>query len=216
MIAYIGTVIEDFFRLLIDALIYYHYQLIPAPICESILAASISSLSLEQDAPLTATLHYLRDFLSYGGKNPNSSSLQDSRHNKPPVAPELQSKVKNLVLAQGEVLVQRILTGMMFSFPRECLQDASGVLLALFELMPEQVSAWVKNTITMLPPGSIKVDDGERLMNTIGQKIQNRDMRKVRVLLQGMHISRLYSSTLTMNKILPHPTVAETWHREKV
>ena len=75
---------------------------------------------------------------------------------------------------------------MMFSFPRECLQDASGVLLSLFELIPEQVSAWVKNTISMLPPGSVKVDDGERLMNTISQKIQNRDMRKVRVLLQGM------------------------------
>ena len=84
--------------------------------------------------------------------------------------------------------MQRILTGMMFSFPRECLQDASGVLLTLFELMPEQVPVWVRNTLAMLPPGSVKVDDEERLMRTITQKIQNGDMRKVRVLLQGKNI----------------------------
>lgn len=45
---------------------------------------------------------------------------------------------------------------------------------------------WVKATIEMLPGGTIKAGEGERLLNAIGQKIQTKDIRKIRVLLQGM------------------------------
>lgn len=181
-------VIEDFFQLLVDALIYYHQQFLLAPICEPIISASISALTLQLDAPLTATLHFLRDFLSYGTDHPNSSSFNDRSSSTPP-APrnllQLQQAVKQLAATQGEALTQRILTGMMFHFPKDCFQDASGVLRALFELMPQDVAIWVKRTIEMLPAGTVKAGEGERLMNAIGQKIQTGDTRKVRVLLQG-------------------------------
>ena len=82
--------------------------------------------------------------------------------------------------------MQRIMTGMMFHFPRDCFPDASGVLLVLFEIMPEEVARWIGATIGMLPQGTVKEGEGERLMAAIGQKIQAGDFRKVRVLLQGM------------------------------
>ena len=178
-------VIEDFFRLLIDALIYYHAALLPAPICSPILSAAISALTLQQEAPLTATLHFLRDFLSYGTDHPNSSSF-DETSNTARVAnpPEIQQCVKRMVVEQGEVLTQRILTGMMFSFPRDCFPDVSGVLLALFEIMPQQVAIWVKGTIGMLPAGTVKAGEGERLMGSVSMKLQQGEVRKVRVLLQ--------------------------------
>ena len=178
-------VIEDFFRLLIDALIYYHTSLLPTPICSPILSAATSALTLQQEAPLTATLHFLSDFLSYGTVHPNSSSFDETsnaaRITNPP---DMQQCVKRLVSEQGEVLTQRILTGMMFSFPRDCFQDASGVLLTLFEIMPQQVAIWVKGTIGMLPAGTVKGGEGERLMSAVGMKLQQGEMRKVRVLLQ--------------------------------
>lgn len=181
------TVIEDFFRLLIDALIYYHQQLLTAPVCEPIISASISALTLEQEAPLTATLHFLRDFLSYGTSHPNSSSFSENLDSQQPQqnTAQIQQAVKGLVTSQGEVLVQRIMTGMMFHFPRDCFPDASGVLLALFEIMPEEVARWVGATIGMLPHGTVKPGEGERLMSAIGQKVQTGDLRKIRVLLQG-------------------------------
>ena len=180
-------VIEDFFRLLIDALIYYHRQLLPAPVCEPIISASISALSLQQDAPLTATLHFLRDFLSYGTSHPNSSSFSDDQdpQQSQPNPPQIQQTVNRLVASQGEVLVQRIMTGMMFHFPRDCFPDASGVLLALFEILPQEVAGWIGSTIRMLPQGTVKHGEGERLMASIEQKIQLGDLRKIRVLLQG-------------------------------
>ena len=178
-------VIEDFFRLLIDALIYYHAALLPAPICSPILSAAISALTLQQEAPLTATLHFLRDFLSYGTDHPNSSSFDETPTTARLVNPPgIQQCVNRMIAEQGEVLTQRILTGMMFSFPRDCFPDASGVLLALFEIMPQQVTIWVKGTIGMLPPGTVKAGEGERLMSSVGMKLQQGEVRKVRVLLQ--------------------------------
>lgn len=179
-------VIEDFFRLLIDALIYYHQQLLLSPVCQHILSAAVSALTLQQEAPLLAALHFLRDLLSYGTEHPNSSNFdrQDSGQ-----APQLQQAVKQMVASQGEPLVQRVMTGMMFSFPRDCIQDASGVLLSLFEILPLQSGVWVKETIGMLPAGSIRVGETDRLMNAVGMKVDAGDLRRVRVLLQDFTTS---------------------------
>ena len=182
----VPDVVEDFFRLLLDALIYYHKNFLSAAICEPILAASTTCLTLQQYAPLTATLHFLRDFLSYGTDNPNSSSfdepaIQNGASRNPP---EIQNRVKQLILSHGETLVQRTLTGMMFHFPRDCFADASGVLLALLELLPQQTAGWIKGTIELLPVGTSRPQDTERLLQGIGKNIQAGEVRKVRVLLQ--------------------------------
>lgn len=181
----LADVIEDFFRLLIDALIYYHSSLLPAPICSSILSAATSTLTLQQEAPLTATLHFLSDFLSYGTDHPNSSSFTNGSNNAQVITPPaLQERVQRLVSEQGEAITQRILTGMMFSFPRDCIQDASNVLLAMLEIMPQAVVIWVRGTIGMLPVGTMKPGEGERLMNAMATKIQQGEVKKVKVLLQ--------------------------------
>ncbi|KAI9870626.1 MAG: Nuclear import receptor, partial [Pleopsidium flavum] len=163
-------VIEDFFRLLIDALIYYPYHVIPSTVSAPIFSAALTALTLQQEAPLTATLHYLRDILSYGTLNPSNSAFESENRQTSTNPPEIQAAVKQLVQSQGEVLVQRILTGMMFSFPRDCFPDASGVLLVLFELMPQEVALWVKGTIGMLPAGTVKPGEADRLMNGISDK----------------------------------------------
>ncbi|KAL8671068.1 MAG: hypothetical protein Q9168_004416 [Polycauliona sp. 1 TL-2023] len=183
-------VIEDFFRLLIDALIYYHQQLLVSPVCQHILSAAVSALALQQDAPLIADLHFLRDLLSYGTEHPNSSNFdrQDSGQ-APRNSPELQQAVKQMFASQGGPLVQRVMTGMMFSFPRDCIQDASGVLLSLFEILPLQSAVWVKETIGMLPAGSIRAGETDRLMNAVGMQVDTGDLRKVRVLLQDFTTS---------------------------
>ena len=179
-------VIEDFFRLLIDALIYYNHQLIPAAICGPTLSAAIASLVLQQEGPLIMTLHYIRDFLSYGTDRPTSSRFGEmSNAARHPSAAELKKIVKDLMVIQGEALVQLTLAGMMFSFPRDCLQDASGVLIALFELMPQQTASWFGGTIATLPTGSFKAGETDRIMNNIATKIQAGDIRKLKSVLQG-------------------------------
>lgn len=175
-------VIEDFYRLLIDALLYYPQRLIPSALFTPIFQAAISALSLEKQEPVSAALHYLRDLLTYGGDNPASSNQQFGA-----VGPHLRQHVKELLLNQGEALIKQTLAGMMITFPRDCFGDGSGVLLGMFEILPAETSTWVDRTIRMLPAGTITDAEANKLMAKINEKLQGGDrsnLRHVRTLLQ--------------------------------
>jgi len=131
------------------------------------LSAASSSLTLLKEEPLIATLHFLRDFLAYGGEDPPSSTFEEHPNQNRTTPVEIQAAVKQLLMDEGEGLTQRVLTGMMYTFPRDCFPDASGVLLAMFQLMPQQVGLWIGSTISMLPPGSITPLESQRLLDNI-------------------------------------------------
>lgn len=113
--------------------------------------------------------------------------------------PEVREAVKGLLASQGQLLAQRVLTGMMFTFPGDCFPDASGVMMTLFELLPHETGAWLQSTLQMLPPGSIKPGEAERLLKNISDKVHSGETRKIRVLLQGKlnHSPERISSNLT-------------------
>lgn len=177
-------VIEDFFRLLTDAIRFYPEKAICSPLAEPMLQASLTALTLQQVDPVTATLHYLRDLLSFGTDKPIVSEFDAPGGKATANPPQIQAAVKQLLLAHGPVLVQRVLTGMMFNYPEDCFADASSILLALFGIMPQQAAQWVQATIQMLPDGTLKPAEATRLMKGISEKIQQNEPRKVRVLLQ--------------------------------
>ncbi|TVY54947.1 Uncharacterized protein LCER1_G002268 [Lachnellula cervina] len=172
-------VIEDFYRLLTDALLYYPYKLIRSTLFTPIFQAGISALALEQRDPLIATLHYLRDVIGYGGDNPPSSS------NSPNPA-EIKQAVQELIISNGEYLVKQIMAGMMITFPSDCFTDGSGALLGLFQLLPQQTANWVDKTVRMLPPGTVREAEIDKLMTGIRDRLALGEdgHRKVRTLLQ--------------------------------
>jgi transportin-3 len=175
-------VIEDFYRLLIDALLYYPARLIPSPLFTPIFLAAISSLALEKQEPVSAALHYIRDLLTYGGPNPAASGTDLG-----PAGQQLRQIVKQLLLTQGEALVKQTLAGMMITFPRDCFADGSGVLLGMFELLPAETAVWVDRTVRMLPQGTITPAEADRLLVKVKEKMQGPDpsnVRQIRVLLQ--------------------------------
>jgi transportin-3 len=156
-------VIEDFFRLMVDAVLYYPNRLILSAYFGPVFDASLTALTLQQNDPLIATLHYLRDILSFGGDNPPSSTYGETTPNPP----ENKQAVKALMLQRGELLTQRILAGLMFNFPKDCVPDGSGVLLGLAELLPNQVASWIQSTIAMLPAGTVSQAESTRVMTGI-------------------------------------------------
>lgn len=172
-------VIEDFYRLMVDALLYYPQKLVHSELFAPIFQAAVSALALEQRDPLIAVLHYIRDVIGYGGDNPPTSSNATN-------PPEIQRIVQQVLLSNGEHLVKQILAGMMITFPDDCFSDGSGALLGLFELMPEQTASWVDKTVRMLPAGTVSEVEINRLMTGIREKLSlgKEGVRKVRSLLQ--------------------------------
>ena len=161
--------IEDFFRLALDALVFHAYRVIPSPLMSHVLAAACASLNMLKVEPLTATLHFLRDFLAYGLEDSPTSGFDATPKKNPP---EVRHAVIELLNGNGEQLTQRLLTGMMFTFPRDCIPDASGVLLDMFRLMPEVTTKWVQETVALLPSGSISREEQERLVRNINQCVE--------------------------------------------
>ena len=182
--AELPDVIEDFFRLATDAVRFYPQKTLCSSLASPTFEAAISALALQQIDPLIATLHYIRDILSFGAEKPPTSEFNGSAGKPLSSAGALRDAVKQLLVSLGALLVQRVLTGMMFSFPEECFPDASAILLALFDLLPQPSAEWVQATLQLLPSGSLKTGEGNKLMKGISEKIQKGEIRKVRVLLQ--------------------------------
>lgn len=179
-------VIEDFFRLTTDVVLYHPAHLLPSPLMPTILSAASTSLTLLKHEPLLATLHFLRDLLAYGSPDHPSSSLPSTTNPNQPRPPpqDFRPHIHALCLAAGDHLVQRCLTGMMYSFPPPCIPDASAVLLALFTLLPTEVAGWTAHTVSLLPPGSLAVEEQERLLRNIRQRVESGEIRRVRTVLQ--------------------------------
>ena len=178
-------VIEDFFRLAADAVRFYPKKTITSSLALPMVQASLTALTLELLEPVLAALHFLRDFLDFGfERGPVSSFNGSGGEPAPGNLPEVQAAVRQVVSSVGQELVHRVLTGMMFSFPEDCFPDASGVLLSLFNLGPQAAAQWVQETLQNLPIGSLKPAEANKLMKGIGEKLQQNEPRKVRVLLQ--------------------------------
>ncbi|KAI1657529.1 ARM repeat-containing protein [Daldinia decipiens] len=176
-------VTEDFFRLVVDGLLYYPQKFIPSSIFGPVFEAALSVLVLEQREPLSATLHYIRDVLGWG----TAFSPPSYDNMSAPVAEQLKVLVKQLLLAQGETLIKRLLAGMMITFPKDCFADASGALLTLFEILPDQTAAWVDQTLRLLPEGTVSATEVDRLMTKIKEKLSTNDtgdVRQIRSILQ--------------------------------
>ncbi|KAJ5792075.1 uncharacterized protein N7503_008053 [Penicillium pulvis] len=177
-------VIEDFFRLSSDAVRYYPKKCITSSLAIPIFSAALSALTLQQVDPLIATLHYYRDLFSFAFDKPTVSEFTSPEGTPYSNPPEVREAVRALLLSQGQLLFQRVLTGMMFIFPGDCFPDASGVMMTLFEVLPHETGAWLESTLQMLPPGSMKPVEAERLLKGIAEKVQSGETRKIRVLLQ--------------------------------
>jgi len=141
-------------------------------------------LTLQSHEPVQASLHFLRDFLDFAYDRLPVSSLNGPEGLTQTSSPEVRNAVKHIVTVTGPEMVQRVLTGMMFSFPEDVFPDASAVLLALFSIGPQDAAQWIQGTIQLLPAGTLKPAEANKLMKGISDKLQQNEPRKVRVLLQ--------------------------------
>lgn len=156
---------------------FHSTSLITSNTFTPIIEASLASLVLEQVDPLIAVLQFLRDVLAYGRDAP-PTSLGTA------VPASVQQTVKTVSANMGERITQRILSGLMYSFPRDCVPDSSGVLLALVELHPQQWLMWVTGTLGLLPAGSVSDVEANKFLTSVQSAIKDKDWNKIRYTLR--------------------------------
>lgn len=215
-------VIEDFFRLSSDAVRYYPKESISSSLAVPIFSAALSALTLQQREPVMAALHYYHDLLSFAFDMPAVSDFPTTEGEVYSNPAEVQQAVKQLVLSRGQLLAQQLLTGMMFTFPVDCVPDASGILMTMFDLIPQETGVWLQTTLQMVPAGSLKPGEAERLLKGISDKVASGEVGKIRALLRGLlpfffhPFCACDMLTLTCGQTSRIRTEDETWLQEKV
>ncbi|KAI5816867.1 armadillo-type protein [Pyronema omphalodes] len=173
----IPDVIEDFFRFLTDGIMFHPDRIVMSNLLETIIEASLVSLDLQKTEPLLAVLQFLRDLFAYGRPAPPNSTYRET-----PI--EIRKRVALAAASLGERITQRILSGLMYSFPSDCVTDSSGVMLELVHLCPAQMIQWIKSTLELLPAGSITPTEAQNFLGNVETAAAGEDWNKIRYTLR--------------------------------
>lgn len=172
----ISDVIEDFFRLMTDALHGNPQHFVDSQYLETVLQACLACLIIEQVDALTALLRFLRDLLGWLSISPPTSGQQ--------ISDAARAKLSNIVFRSGESLTDALFLGQVWKFPRDCISDASGALLILIETQSSSVLPWINKSFSRLPVGSVGQQEADLLLQNMQNSCRTGDFKRARSQLQ--------------------------------
>lgn len=173
----IPDLIEDFFRMLNDILMYFPLELIPDfAFLNTTLTTSIHTMDqLEEFDPLISCLHFQIDFVSWGLPHPPISFMGDN-------PPHIQDSVKRFLMEdnRGARLLKAVMEGLIFRFHADLQQDASDLLLKILTVVPDHDLAlgWLNQVVHQLP--NVGEKEVQKLISIVSVALPNKDNRRVR------------------------------------
>ncbi|KAG5418542.1 MTR10 [Candida metapsilosis] len=178
----IPDVIEDFFRMLNDLLMFFPFKMIPTiDLLDSIIkAAKITLTVINEYNPIISCIHFLIDLISWGLPHP-PISLFETKDTTP-----LRECIKQFVTVNnhGGELLKVVLDGLIFKFHNDVQQDASDLLLKILIVTPSVDLSinWLCDVVSSLP--NVQSAEVNRLIDTVSVAIPNKDNRRVRSALR--------------------------------
>lgn len=178
----IPDVIEDFFRMINDLLMFFPFKLIPnIEILKNIFKSVNLTLSFvnEFDA-IIACVHFMIDLISWGLPNPPISLFEMGD-----TTPLKQTIQEFLMLDnQGGELLKILINGLLFKFHPDVKQDVNDLIIKILVVVPNfEISlGWLNEIVCGLPNANQKEID--RLLNVIKVALPNKDNRRVRSALR--------------------------------
>lgn len=177
----IPDVIEDYFRMMSDLLMYFPFKLIP----ESDLLKSVKESSLivlqqvDEFEPLVSTLHFLIDLVSWGFDNPPVSFFEEN-----PIF--IKETVQKFLIFenQGCEILKVLIHGSIFKFPNDIQIDANDLLIKLLTVIPDSNLSveWLTSVIKLLP--NVNEREITKLIKVIQVAIPNKDTKRIRTSLK--------------------------------
>ncbi|KAG7195608.1 Nuclear import receptor [Scheffersomyces spartinae] len=171
----INDVVEDFFRMMDDLLMFFPFKLIGNSELLSSLkdAAVVTISSIREFETLIACLHFMIDLISWGLPNPPISFFDENPH-------QVQEQIKALLMTSGVELIKCLIEGLIFLLPNDAQHDANDLLLKVLVVIPDSQLAieWLVQVVMSLPNVSEK--EVNKLGSTISVALPNKDNRRVR------------------------------------
>ncbi|RLV89122.1 mRNA transport regulator MTR10 [Spathaspora sp. JA1] len=183
----IPDVIEDFFRMMNDLLMFYPFKLISnfELLTSTLNAVNLTLTIINEFDPIISCVHFLIDFVSWGMPHPPISLFDD----EDPVPLRIEVQRFLLLNNNGCELLRVVLNGLIFRFHNDVQQDVNDLILKILVVastadantyhVPVQ---WLREVAAALPNASSKEID--RLINTVTVALPNKDNRKVRSALR--------------------------------
>ncbi|KAI5964099.1 MTR10 [Candida pseudojiufengensis] len=178
----IPDVIEDFYRMMNDLLMFYPFEIIPnLDLLHSVFEATIITLTkLDEYNPIISCIHFNIDLISWGLPHPPISLFED-KDTEP-----LKNLIKEFLVQKdhGYELLKSIINGLIFKFHIDIQQDANDLILKILIVSPnyELSIKWLNEIVINLP--NIHSGETDRLIQTIGIALQNKDNRRIRSALK--------------------------------
>lgn len=173
----IPDVIEDFFRMINDLLMFFPFKLIPdVNILKLITDASLITLTkIEEIDPLISVLHFLIDLISWGFEYPPISFFEDN-----PI--EIQMTIQNFLMIDnnGGELMRVLINGVIFKFHNDIQQDANDLILKIMTVIPNKLLSiqWLNDVVKNLP--NVNDKEVDKLIKVVEVALPNKDNRRIR------------------------------------
>lgn len=135
--------VDDFFRLMDDVLRNFPSELITSDLLAPSFEAALVGLDMPEYNPVISSLYFLSDLFLYGADSlPSKFKL---------AGPEVKQTVLNFLASHGDSLVFKLIENIIYSFPRDALDEAESLLNDLCQLVPAETAVrWIQNSVKKL------------------------------------------------------------------
>lgn len=166
--------LEDFFLMMQDVLLGYPFKLITSPQLGAVYEVSKATLDLFEVDPVVSVCRFLIDLFAYGTRYSPNSQVHT-------IPEEVQNLVRELAVARGGELFQKIVLGLITTLPRDAEYEATALMIKILQLVPAaQASSWLAETLDSLPSNSVSAEEKNKLLQSYTTSLMSGNMKKAR------------------------------------
>lgn len=172
--------VEDFYRMMADILMFSPERLIRADeLVQQVYATALRALEVYHEyGAISSVLQFLVDFYSWGFETPPISFMED-------IPEDLKVKIRAFTVATGQELVNRLMYGIIYSFPSDCRPEANELLTKVIELASlgngsKLPVVWLDNFLSSVPQGSVTEKEKMTLLSNVESAVNTKQPRNIR------------------------------------
>lgn len=172
----IPDLIEDYSSMMSDIMMYFVTNFTLSDILKPTFDTAVLALNIEKVEPLSKTLQFLIDLVSWGFNNPPISIFEE-------IPEQVKLTIKQFINENGGSLILALINGLIFKFPNQVTNEAIELIDKTIKLAPNNEIAinWIAVSIDSLPKDTVSTQEREKLLKTASTSLNSKDYRRLRM-----------------------------------